>query len=304
MLKKEVKATLVLAGPVVATQLAHISMGFVDTLMVGRLGSEALAGVALGNSIFFTTLVMAMGVVMSVGPMVSQAFGAADSSAVGRSVRQGLWLGVVLSIPCMVVVRNAGPVLLYVGQSPETVELAVAYLRSISWGTLPFLWFVALRSFVEGVSRPRPPRSRLGRASCPPGPAPVRPWPASVRRAWRSRSFDRWAVPGESPRVLGAPSGARAHQPRALPPPLVGCLPVEPDTRAHPHLGTIWHAGAGARRHLDHPGDQKRPGCQSRPNGWLPTSAAGERHPRRRRRHHHGDQRPAGGRFASMFGSG
>ncbi|PSQ73093.1 MAG: multidrug transporter NorM, partial [Bacteroidetes bacterium QH_1_64_81] len=46
-LRTELRATLRLAGPVVAAQLAHISMGFVDTVMVGRLGPEALAGVAL-----------------------------------------------------------------------------------------------------------------------------------------------------------------------------------------------------------------------------------------------------------------
>jgi MATE family multidrug resistance protein len=36
------------------------------------------------------------------------------------------------------------------------VEGATAYLDAIRWGILPFLGFVALRSFVEGLSRPLP----------------------------------------------------------------------------------------------------------------------------------------------------
>ena len=156
MLRREIKATVVLATPVVATQVAQISMGFVDTVMVGHLSSDALAGIALGNSIFFTTVVVALGVVMAVGPMVSQAVGASDDEGVARSVRQGLWLAVALTIPCMIVVRNAGILLTWMGQDAGTVQLSQSYLRAISWGAFPFLGFVALRSFIEGVSRPRP----------------------------------------------------------------------------------------------------------------------------------------------------
>ncbi len=156
MLAREIKDTIGLAAPVVATQVAQISMGFVDTVMVGHLSSDALAGIALGNSVFFTTIVVAMGIVMAAGPMVSQAFGAGDDEGVARSVRQGLWLAGVLTIPCMLIVWNAGSVLVWIGQDASTVQLTEAYLRAISWGTFPFLGFVALRSFVEGVSRPRP----------------------------------------------------------------------------------------------------------------------------------------------------
>ena len=66
-LRRELRATLHLAGPVVAAQLAHISMGFVDTVMVGRLGPEALAGVALGNTVFFFFAIMGMGMVRAGG---------------------------------------------------------------------------------------------------------------------------------------------------------------------------------------------------------------------------------------------
>ncbi len=156
MLLNEVKATVRLAIPVVATQIAQISMGFVDTVMVGRLSSDALAGIALGNSVFFTILMVAMGLVMAVGPMVSQSFGAGNSDGVARSTRQGMWLATTLAVPAFLIIRNVESVLLWIGQAPETVDLTQRYLLAISWGTFPFLWFVALRSFIEGVSRPRP----------------------------------------------------------------------------------------------------------------------------------------------------
>lgn len=131
-------------------------MGFVDTVMVGRLGVEPLAGVALGNTIFFVLAIVTMGVVFAVGPMVSQAHGAGDEDAIGRSVREGLRVGLLLAIVPALIMWNIEPMLLKMGQEPGTVVLTAGYLRAIVWGLLPFLWFGAFRSLVEGVSRPLP----------------------------------------------------------------------------------------------------------------------------------------------------
>ncbi|MFQ5568817.1 MAG: MATE family efflux transporter [Rhodothermales bacterium] len=156
IIRHEIKELVLLAGPVVAAQLGQISNGFVDTVMVGRLGSAELAGVALGNTTFFFLLIVCMGVVVAVGPMVSQAFGAGEHDPIGRSVRQGLWLGVALTVPAFLILWNIAPFWRMIGQVEETVVIAQQYLRAIVWGFLPFLWFVALRSFVEAVSRPWP----------------------------------------------------------------------------------------------------------------------------------------------------
>lgn len=153
-LRTEMGSTLRLAAPVAAAQLAQVSMGFVDTVMVGRLGSEALAAVALGHSIFFFVTIWCMGMVMAVGPMVSQAFGAGEVEPVERSVRQGLWLGFMLAVPVFVLLYNIAPVLRLLGQEEMTVRNASAYLRAVVWGALPFLWFIGLRNFVEGLGRP------------------------------------------------------------------------------------------------------------------------------------------------------
>jgi len=40
------KALIRLAFPLIAAQIAQISMGFIDTLMLGRLSSQALAALA------------------------------------------------------------------------------------------------------------------------------------------------------------------------------------------------------------------------------------------------------------------
>jgi len=155
-LLRELRATLRLAGPVVAAQLAHISMSFVDTVMVGRLGPDALAGVALGHTTFFFFAIMGMGTIQAVSPMVSQAMGAREPDVAARSVRQGLWLSLALSLPMVGLLSSMEPLLRWAGQGDVAVEGAMAYLRALRWGLVPFLGYAALRSFVEGLSRPLP----------------------------------------------------------------------------------------------------------------------------------------------------
>jgi MATE family multidrug resistance protein len=156
-MRAEVKHTIQLATPIVVTQLAGISMGFIDTIMVSRgLGPGPLAAVALGNAVFFASMVFGMGIMNAVTPMASQAYGANDSMGVGRAFRQGLWLGLLIGIPIFLVIRAAPDLLLLMGQDPDTVVLARGYIRAISWGVFPFLWFIATRCFIESVSRPRP----------------------------------------------------------------------------------------------------------------------------------------------------
>ena len=124
--------------------------------MVGRLGSLELAAAALGNNVIFFILLVCMGIILAVEPMVAQAYGAGKHEPVERSVRQGLWLGLLLMVPAFLIVWNIAPFLRATGQSEDVIVLTQGDLHAISFGYLPMLWFTALRSFVEGLSRPLP----------------------------------------------------------------------------------------------------------------------------------------------------
>ncbi len=155
-LAAEVRATLALAVPLVLVQLSQMSMSFVDVMMVGRLGTEALAAIVLGSTTFFTLALLCVGVLVAVQPTVAQAVGAGDETAAGRGARQGLWLALILGVPFTIALGWAEPVLLATGQAPETAALAADYLGAIRWGFVPNLLFTALRGLCEGDARPRP----------------------------------------------------------------------------------------------------------------------------------------------------
>ncbi|HJX87245.1 MAG TPA: MATE family efflux transporter, partial [Gemmatimonadales bacterium] len=88
--RDDLRAMVGLALPVVVIQVGMMSMGVVDTLMVGRLSAVALAAVALGNLYFFLIAVFGMGTLMVLDPVVAQAVGARDHEGAARGVQRGI----------------------------------------------------------------------------------------------------------------------------------------------------------------------------------------------------------------------
>ena len=87
-----------LAAPVVVAELGWITMGMVDTLMVGRLSPEAIGAVGIGSSLFFAVAVFAMGLLLGLDTLVSQAFGADNIEDCHRWLVHGVVLAVALAV--------------------------------------------------------------------------------------------------------------------------------------------------------------------------------------------------------------
>ena len=154
--RRELRDLSLLAAPLVLAQLAQNGMSVVDTLMVGRLGPHALAGIALGGTLFTLMLILCMGVLFAVGPMVSHAYGGQRPEEAARAARQGLWLALALSVPGVLVFVFARPLLLLTGQEPGVAAASGGYLRAMAWG-FPFaLVLTSLRGFLEGHGDTRP----------------------------------------------------------------------------------------------------------------------------------------------------
>ncbi|MEO7986933.1 MAG: MATE family efflux transporter [Gemmatimonadales bacterium] len=153
--RDELRAMLDLALPVVIIQVGLMSMGVVDTIMVGHLSPQALAAVALGNLYFFVPAVFGMGTLMVLDPVVAQAVGAGDVPAVARGMQRGVLLAVLLSIPSAILLLAAAPILGLLHQPPDVVPLAVQYSVRMAPGVLPFFLFIVLRQSLQALGRPR-----------------------------------------------------------------------------------------------------------------------------------------------------
>ncbi len=137
-------------------QLAQNTMSLIDTIMVGKLGDEELAGMAIGSTTFFFVLMTFSGVLYAVNPLVANAVGANQQDRIPRIVRQGFWIGAIAFIPAFILFWNSESILRLLGQKENVVRLSSQYLRAISFGLLPALLSVSLRGFLEGIAHVRP----------------------------------------------------------------------------------------------------------------------------------------------------
>src|SRR5271163_11956 len=88
--RRELIEILKLAAPLATAQLAQMAMGITDTIVMGRVGSDALAAGGLGANVAFLLIIVGQGLVASIQPIVAQARGAADHSSFGRTLAAGL----------------------------------------------------------------------------------------------------------------------------------------------------------------------------------------------------------------------
>ncbi|MGJ5204181.1 MATE family efflux transporter [Bradyrhizobium sp. HKCCYLR20261] len=152
----ELWETIRLAAPMALTQLSQIAMMSTDLAFIGRLGGDAVAAAALSGTVYFVGSTFGMGLMSAVAPLAAQAFGAGDAGLVRRALRVGLWTGLFIALPIMLIALNGEAILLALGQTPGVAHLAQDYLAGLAWGVAPMLWFLALRSFMGAVNRPEP----------------------------------------------------------------------------------------------------------------------------------------------------
>ena len=145
-----------LAAPIVLIQIGMMSMGVVDTIMVGRVSAAALAAVALANLFSFGIMIFGLGVIMALDPIISQALGARDHVGVSRGMQRGFLLATILTVPISVLLLAVEPVLELAGQPEEVIPLAAGYVYRTLGSVWPFYVFVVLRQTLQAHRRTAP----------------------------------------------------------------------------------------------------------------------------------------------------
>lgn len=144
-----------LALPLAAVQAGNQLMGVVDTAIVGRLGAVPLGAVGLGNGIFFAFSTLAIGTMLGLDPLISQAIGAGESDRARRLLWQGVWLAAGLTLVFALPIAAAPFFLVAAGIEEEVAHLARAYVFSRLPGLFPFILFFGMRSYLQALGSTR-----------------------------------------------------------------------------------------------------------------------------------------------------
>lgn len=154
--RTEIRATLLLAYPLILTNIAQALIHATDIVLLGWVGPRTLAAGALGVNLFNACLIFGLGLVTASAPMMARELGRHRHSVrdVRRTVRQALWASVAVAIPFWLLLWHAEGILLAFGQEPALAADAARFVRAMQWGLLPYFFYIVLRSFVSALEQP------------------------------------------------------------------------------------------------------------------------------------------------------
>jgi len=155
LVRSELPALWRLAWPVVLGELGWQTMSLVDTLVVGRVSAEALAGVAIGGALFFVLAIFGIGMLLGLDFAVARAVGANRADEVSLYLWHGVALAAVLGIVLTSLLVLAVPTIGMLGIDPGVASVARDYFSVLLWSLVPLLLFTALRRFLQAMGSVR-----------------------------------------------------------------------------------------------------------------------------------------------------
>ncbi len=150
-----------LAWPIWISMTSVTIKGVVDMIMVGELGTSAVAGVGLAGVLAFNVLCFAMGVLRSQKPLISQYIGAGDSQESFRYGVQGWWLACLFAVISLVIALAQDDLFMVISSSaslnPDALRFGREYFDSrLAWGGTMLL-YLAVSEYLRGTGRTRLP---------------------------------------------------------------------------------------------------------------------------------------------------
>ncbi len=153
--KAHIEKNFLLAYPVMISQVGHMMVNVADSVMVGQLGALPLAGASLANVIFHLLMTFGIGISYAITPLVAAADGENNTGRSAEVLKHGFIINLSTGLLLFAMVFLGGPILYYLDQPPDVVELALPYLNIVTLSMIPLMIFQTGRQFAEGLSYTR-----------------------------------------------------------------------------------------------------------------------------------------------------
>lgn len=155
---KALRRVLILAVPSILENIMITLVSMVDTAMVGSLGKEATAAVAINASPSWLINSISMAISVGATVMIARCWGGEDYEGAGRYVRQSLVLSLLLGVTLTIGTFLLAPFIpIWMGAEAAIHAEAMAYMRIISLGFIPNYLGVILFGALRGSGDTRTP---------------------------------------------------------------------------------------------------------------------------------------------------
>ncbi len=151
------KENLLLAFPVIISQLGFTMVQTADTIIVGHFaGTIPLAAVSLAGSVLIILLLIGIGVAYGITPLIAQLNGRQEYEECGNLLSSSLFINIINGCFLFLASALASKFLLsHLHQSPQVVQQAKPFLLLTGLSLVPMLVFTTFKQFAEGLGYTR-----------------------------------------------------------------------------------------------------------------------------------------------------
>jgi len=147
---------LKIAVPVVLAELGWMTMGVVDTVMVGTLGPEAISASGVGNSMHIAFVIFGMATMLGLDTLVSHAYGARNMRECHRWFFDGLMLAALMTVPIMALLVGVWLAIPVLGFHGTVRPLLETYFGILMLSTPLLLAYAVCRRYLQAMHAATP----------------------------------------------------------------------------------------------------------------------------------------------------
>lgn len=146
-------STLLLAGPIIISQVGHTLVQTADSMIIGHFsGTISLAAASLAHSVFMIVLVLGLGIAYGLTPLIAQENGKENKKECAYLLSNSFWINLISGIILFFAVYYGSSYgMEHAGQDPAVVKEAKPYLFLLALSIIPLMVFSTFKQFAEGL---------------------------------------------------------------------------------------------------------------------------------------------------------
>ncbi|ETS33378.1 multidrug resistance protein NorM [Photorhabdus temperata] len=148
---QELRQLFLLSFPIIIAQIARTAMGVVDIVMSGHYATADLAAVTLGSSIWFPIFVLGYGTIIMLAADVAKHKAQGNEEGVKESLRNYLFLSMILSIPIILLLMLISKLFSFIGLDDNILDITRGYVIAMAFSVPGVMIFNVFRSFLQGL---------------------------------------------------------------------------------------------------------------------------------------------------------
>ncbi len=147
------KAILILAIPIIFSNIISASSSLISMFLLAKINSDALAAGAIITSTYGLLIMMVISILYSVSILIGHSKGGGREHEMGSIISSGIALAFIIGVPLIGIFLNIASILQLLHQPIKVSRMAGEYFQGLAYGLIPSLIGAVFTQFFLGIAK-------------------------------------------------------------------------------------------------------------------------------------------------------